>query len=263
MMGIIATNGTKAVEPIVYPEDDGKPMADNTKQLRWIVTLFSNLEGMFRDRPDVFVSGNLLWYPVEGENEERAAPDVMIAFGRTKGDRGSYKQWEENDVPVTVAFEILSPSNDRKEMADKFLFYDEYGVEEYYVYDPIENTLEIYARGQATLVRNRDIAGYVSRKLGIRFEMTNPEMTVYRPNGERFLSPAEIDADRDASKKRAVDEKLQADADKKRADEAERRESLLLQRFARIAVIAQKMQGGQATPDDLAEFARLTTPGPE
>ena len=30
-----------------------------------------------------------------------------MVFGRPKGDRGSYKYWEEDDVPITVAFEVL------------------------------------------------------------------------------------------------------------------------------------------------------------
>jgi hypothetical protein len=28
---------------IIYPDSDGKPMADNTKQFRWIVTIKENL----------------------------------------------------------------------------------------------------------------------------------------------------------------------------------------------------------------------------
>ena len=96
---------------IVYPESDGQPVADNTRQLRWIVTLYGNLAALFRDRPDVFVGGNQFWYPVEGEPEVRAAPDVYVIFGRPKGDRGSYRQWEEENVPPTVVFEVLSPGN--------------------------------------------------------------------------------------------------------------------------------------------------------
>ena len=156
-MSISATNG-KPVKPIVYPESDGKPMADNTRQLQWIVTLLTNLVGMFRDRPDVFVSGNLMWYAVEDEPDEYVAPDVMVVFGRPKGHRGSYKQWEENDVPVTVAFEILSPKNTTKEMDDKLLFYEDHDVEEYYLYDPHKNTLRIYQRGRLALVLVQDIA---------------------------------------------------------------------------------------------------------
>lgn len=96
---------------IVYPESDGLPMSDNTRQFRWIVTLAGNLAALFREHDDIFVSGNQFWYTVEGEPEIRAAPDVYVVFGRPKGDRPSYKQWEEGNVPTTVVFEVLSPGN--------------------------------------------------------------------------------------------------------------------------------------------------------
>ena len=253
-MSLSATNG-RAVEPIIYRESDGKPMADNTKQMRWIKILSNNLEGMFHERPDVFVAGNLMWYAVRDEPEEVAAPDVMIAFGRPKGDRGSYKQWEENDIPVTVAFEILSPSNDEEEMDDKLLFYENHGVEEYYVYDPEKNALKIYTRGRAALVRTRGIAGYVSRRMGIRFEMTTPEMTVYRSNGTRFFTVGELETRVESAEKEAADQQ-------RRADEAERRASSLRDRHARLTELAPKILSGQATPEDFAEFARLAAPDP-
>lgn len=107
-------------------------MSDNTKQFRWIVTIKENLEILFANNPEVFVAGDLLWYPVEGDNKTRVAPDAMVVFGRPKGDRGSYKQWLENNIPPQVVFEILSPSNTIKEMSKKMLFYQQYGVEEYY-----------------------------------------------------------------------------------------------------------------------------------
>jgi len=49
---------------IIYPDSDGQPMADNTKQFRWIVTIKENLEILFATSPDVFIAGDLLWYPV-------------------------------------------------------------------------------------------------------------------------------------------------------------------------------------------------------
>jgi Uma2 family endonuclease len=78
---------------VIYPDSDGQPMADNTKPFRWIVMIKENLELLFRDRPDVFVAGDLLWYPVAGDNTLRQAPDALVVFGRPKGDRGSYQQW--------------------------------------------------------------------------------------------------------------------------------------------------------------------------
>ena len=34
-------------KPILYPDSDGKPMADNTKQFQWIVTLEGGLQALF------------------------------------------------------------------------------------------------------------------------------------------------------------------------------------------------------------------------
>src|SRR6266478_4161492 len=121
---------------ITYPDSDGQPMAENTLQFRWIVTIEGGLEACFRHDPNVFVAGDLLWYPVEGSNTLRMAPDAMVVFGRPKGDRGSYMQWLENHIAPQVVFEVLSPGNRFGEMLKKFRFYEHYGVEEYYIYDP-------------------------------------------------------------------------------------------------------------------------------
>ncbi len=202
--------------PIVYPESDGKPLADNTKQARWIVILFDNLQALAADLPDVFVAADILWYPVEGEPETRAAPDVLVAFGRPRRDRGSYKQWEEGGVAPQVVFEVLSPSNDYAEMADKFDSYERHGVEEYYVYDPDKNTLVMYLRRGELLRRVRPGEGLVSPRLGVRFELTEPEMTVYRPDGRPFLSFEQLEAER-------VQAVARAEQAEKRAQEADRR----------------------------------------
>jgi Uma2 family endonuclease len=129
---------------IIYPESDGKPMADNTKQFRWIVLIKENLECLFAQNQQVFVAGDLLWYPVENHPEIRVAPDIFVVFGRPKGDRSSYLQWEENNLAPQVVFEILSPGNTVKEMNKKLEFYNRYGVEEYYIYDPDNNYDQLF-----------------------------------------------------------------------------------------------------------------------
>ena len=116
---------------IIYPESDGKPMSDNTLQFRWITTIKTNLDWLFAEDETVFIAGDLLWYPTEGDNKKSQAPDVMVVFGRPKGERGSYQQWKEGNLAPQVVFEILSPSNTQAEMSRKLLFYERYGVEEY------------------------------------------------------------------------------------------------------------------------------------
>ena len=58
---------------VIYPEDDGLPTADNTRQYETIVTIKGGLDANFRHDPNVFIAGNLLWYPVEGDNTIRQA----------------------------------------------------------------------------------------------------------------------------------------------------------------------------------------------
>jgi hypothetical protein len=53
---------------IIYPDNNGEPMSNNTEQFRLIVEIKENLELLFADDPNVFVAGDLVWYPVEGNN---------------------------------------------------------------------------------------------------------------------------------------------------------------------------------------------------
>ena len=208
---------------VIYPERDGQPMSDNTKQFRWIVTIKENLESLFTNDPSVFVAGDLLWYPVEGSNTIRQAPDAMVVFGRSKGDRGSYQQWLEGNIPPQVVFEILSPGNRLAETAKKYKFYNQYGVEEYYVYDPDDNELIGWLRSDSYLDVIENMSGWISPRLQIRFEITADTMEIYRPDGERFLSFTELGQLRDQERQRADQERQRADQEQQRADQERQR----------------------------------------
>jgi Uma2 family endonuclease len=173
---------------IEYPDSDGKPMSDNTKQFRWITIIKYNLDWLFTNDENVFVAGDLLWYPIEGNPKRRVAPDVMVAFGRPKGDRGSYKQWLEGDIAPQVVFEILSPGNTANEMASKLAFYERHDVEEYYIYDPDTNALNGWERENGYLTEIIIVQDWISPRLGIKFDLSEPELQIYRPNGEIFSS---------------------------------------------------------------------------
>jgi Uma2 family endonuclease len=207
--------------PVSYPDCDGNPMADNTEQFRWIVVLQQNLEWLFADHPTVFVAGDLLWYPIEGDNKTRSAPDVMVVLGRPKGYRGSYKQWLEGGIAPQVVFEILSPGNTKVEMNRKLLFYDRHGVQEYYLYDPTQNVLSGWLRGEDYLDVIDPIANWVSPRLGIRFDISGPELQVYRPDGNRFLSYVEIAQQLQQANQRIEQAETQATHAEDRATQAE------------------------------------------
>ena len=203
---------------ILYPESDGQPMADNTQQFRWIVTIKENLEILFALVADVFVAGDLLWYPVQGNNKIRQAPDVMVIFARPKGDRGSYQQWQENNIIPQVVFEIISPGNRAKQMAEKLLFYQRYGVEEYYLYDPKRQELTGLQRRDHWLEPIENMNGWVSPRLEIRFELTETGLEIYRPDGQKFLTPVELDQLRQQEQQRAEQAELQLELERQRAE---------------------------------------------
>ncbi|MHC5746471.1 MAG: hypothetical protein ACYTXT_32175 [Nostoc sp.] len=75
---------------LLYPDSDGKPMADNTEQYRWIVLIKENLEILFANNDNVLIAGDLLWYPVRSRLITPTAPDVMVVFGRPKGKQLTY-----------------------------------------------------------------------------------------------------------------------------------------------------------------------------
>ena len=231
-------NRLTAQPPVEYPDDDGLAMSDNSKQFRWITTLAGNLAALYRDRADVLVGGNMLWYARENDPDESFAPAVFVVFGRPKEERSSYRQWEENDVPMTVVFEIISPSNTWRMIADKVLFYDDYGAEEFYAYDPGTNDLDIYLRGRAILRKIRTVDGFASPKLGIRFDLSGEELVLRHADGRPFLPFEDLEAQRERAE----------------------------QNFRRLAQLVRKQTSQQATPEELAELQRLLaepTPGAE
>jgi Uma2 family endonuclease len=188
---------------IDYPDCDGQPMSDNTLQFSWIVKIKENLEILFANYPDIFVAGDLLWYPVEGNNNIKRAPDAMAVFGRPKGYRGSYQQWLEDNIAPQVVFEILSPGNRLTELAAKFEFYDRYGAEEYYIYDPDRVDFTGWLRQGDRLQGINNPSGWVSPRLGVRFEL-NEELEIYTPAGDLFLSPLEIAQKADAAEQKVA-----------------------------------------------------------
>jgi Uma2 family endonuclease len=219
---------------IVYPDSDGQPMADNTKQFRWIVLLKENLECLFANAPQVFVAGDLLWYPVEGRPDIRVAPDVFVAFGRPKGDRGSYRQWQEENIAPQVVFEILSPGNTIKEMAKKLQFYNRYDVEEYYIYDPDRDELAGLQRLADELTVIEEINNWKSPLLGISFVLTPEGLKVYYPDGEPFLTTVELAQKVESEKQRAESEKQRAESEKQRAESEKQRAESEKQRADRL-----------------------------
>jgi Uma2 family endonuclease len=241
---MVAPSLTSTTADIIYPDRDGNPMSDNTKQFRWIVTIKENLELLYAEDANVFIAGDLLWYPVEGSNTIRQAPDAMVVFGRPKGDRGSYQQWKEDRIAPQVVFEILSPGNRLGEMNRKLSFYDRYGVEEYYIYDPDRIDFAGWIRTEGRLAAissaegsaNEEIDRWVSPRLGIRFELQPDTLQIYRPDGQPFLSFVDLDLRRQAAEQRAEDAEQRAEDAEQLARATQAREAILAAKLRELGI---------------------------
>jgi Uma2 family endonuclease len=204
-------------EAQLYPQSDGKPMSESTEQYRWIVFFKENLEILLAAYSSVFIAADLMWYPekVSTPPAPRQAPDVMVIFGRPKGKRRSYQQWKEDNVAPQLVFEILSASNKTREgemeMAYKFDFYERYGVEEYYIYDPDEFTLEGWLRQGQQLTPIHPMRDWISPRLGIRMLFQpGQDLQVYYPDGRSFLTTLELREQADRAELAATQAQLLA-----------------------------------------------------
>ncbi|OJW18763.1 MAG: hypothetical protein BGO49_23285 [Planctomycetales bacterium 71-10] len=209
-----------------FPTSDGKPMADSISQYRWMVTIQEGLDLLFRDQ-EVLVACNILWYFDKTDPKKRVAPDVLVAFGRPRGDRGSYKQWFE-EIPPHVVFEIHSKGNRPGDMLRKLHQYDALGVEEYYYYNPIDGWLRGWIRDEGEFRPIVMIEGWTSPRLGVTFENTMiiEGMVIRGPDGEPFQHAQEVYQDRLVARKLARDEQRRRLRAERRAEaESQRAEA--------------------------------------
>jgi Uma2 family endonuclease len=221
---------------VYYPESDGKPMAENTEQFNWIVLLVENLKALFANDPNVFVAGDLLWYPIEGRVDIALAPDAMVVFGRPMGYRGCYKQWEEGGIAPQVVFEVLSPNNTALEMMDKFNAYARFGIDEYYVYDPEKKEFRAWLRRGGALEPVVNVDGFQSPRLKVRFWPTAEGLKIERPDGTAFESHLEILGRATRERQRAEQERQRAEQERRRAEQERQRSDRLAEKLRSLGI---------------------------
>ena len=200
---------------IDYPSSDGKPMAESESQLIPLTYAVSCLKHYFRNRPEVFASGNLLIYYDEG-TQARVAPDVFVVFGAGNEERSSYLLWKEPKAPDFV-LEITSPGTWRDDQTWKRELYRRLGVAEYWQYDPTRKYLRPPLQGlelvggeyeelprwrlaDGTLTARSEVLGLELRLAGKRLRFHDPQ------TGEDLPDLAETDEQRRAAVARVEQE---------------------------------------------------------
>ncbi len=103
---------------IIYPEHDGKPMGETDSHRQEMMDAIATLIEFYRERPDVYVAGNLLLYYEQGNPSAVVSPDVFVVLGIPKRLRRTYKLWEEQRPP-TVVIEVSSRSTRLEDLGNK------------------------------------------------------------------------------------------------------------------------------------------------
>ena len=214
--------------PIEYPSSDGQPMAENDAQRSAIMYGIGALSRHFRDRRDVYVSGDLLIYYEEGNPRVSIAPDVFVVFGVEDRERPNYKLWEERRAPAFV-LEVASPSTWRDDLGRKRSVYAQLGVREYWQYDPAGEHLPARLQGErltrSGYVRQPVLTG-LDGTLTLRSETLGLELRAAPGREMRFRDPATGDDLRshteEAEGRLAEAEGRRAEAEGRRAEAAAR-----------------------------------------
>ena len=177
---------------IDYPESDGKPLAENDPQLHAILYAVGALWLHYRERADVYVSGDLLIYYEEGNPRVSVAPDAFVVFGVEDRMRGNYKVWEEGKGPDFV-LEVASPNTWREDVERKPGVNARLGVKEYFLFDPTGEHLTPRLQGYRLVegeYERLSAVESIDRTLAMSSEVLGLELRAKAGGEMRFHDPA-------------------------------------------------------------------------
>jgi len=110
-----------------------------------------------------------------------------------------------------VVFDTLSTGNTIAEIMRKFRFYERYGVEEYYLYNPDTGELSGWQRQGEILKDIASMDGWISPRLDTRFERDGDTVVLYQPDGKRFATYVELIAQREQARQNAEQARQRAE----------------------------------------------------
>jgi len=192
------TQARPVFQEVIYPESDGKPMAETDLHRECMIDLIKTLNDFYRHDPTAYISGNIFVYYQEGDARKQVAPDVLVVKGVEKKLRRYYQIWEEGKAP-DVVIEVTSDSTRWEDMDFKRKLYQRLGVKEYYLYDPTGDYLKDHFLGYR-LVGNRCVPIRLrkgkdrvhSDVLGLDLVLESGRLRLYDPQSQRFLlTPSE------------------------------------------------------------------------
>ena len=199
---------------IFYPESDGKPMAETDLHIEEIIRMRHILKSQYADKPDVYISGNIMMYYEEGNIHASVSPDILVSFGIGKKRRRTYKTWEEGKPPDFV-MEFSSKGTYRDDLDNKVELYTKIGISEYFLYDAerryLPSSLIAFrlVDGNYVEIPQQPDGGFFSEILNLTIHSRDESFGVYDPSTEKWLLSAEERAEEAAEARQKLEAEIE------------------------------------------------------
>ena len=230
---------------IYYPESDGKPMGETDWHMTVIMYLREALRYVFRADERVYIAADMLFYYVEGRPRVFKVPDVFVVKGVARHSRRIYKLWEEQAAPCVI-FEISSRDTREEDVGSKQVLYEQLGVKEYFLFDPLGEYLDPRLQGLRlsgrfyTPIPSTADGALISDELGLILRPEEEMLRLVDPStGRAIPTTAEAMAQAQAEALRAQAEARRAQAEARRAQTEAQRAQTEAQRAQTEAQRAQ------------------------
>ncbi len=217
----------RAAPTIIYPESDGEPMAETDIHRDLMIDFIQVLKHHYRNASDVYVSGNLFLYYVEGNPRKVISPDVFVVFGVEKKQRRTYRTWEEGCTPDFV-LEVASPKTFKNDIGEKKeLYASALAVKEYFIYDPLGQILPSFigwrlvdgVYQEIDFVNDRLPSEVLELELGEKGEalrLYDPNRSVWLETSPERAENAETRAKQEAVARRSAEARVEQEANARR-----------------------------------------------
>jgi hypothetical protein len=138
----MASRASSEIDYSAFPASDGEPMAETFANAIQMVDLQWTLQTLFDQQGragTTTVGGNQFVYYNPANGRDNISPDVYVTFDRPPPGPPKWQTWVEGKFP-DIVFEITSPSTHREDVGRKRSLYPRLGAQEYYIYDPQQET---------------------------------------------------------------------------------------------------------------------------
>ena len=180
----------------LYPETDGKPVAETDLHIDEIFRMRQILRAYFAEMPEVYISGNIMMYYEDSRPPKAVSPDMLVTFGIGKKPRRTYKIWEEGKPPDFVV-EFSSKGTVQTDLVRKRELYAEIGIQEYFLCDVDRRYLPTplmgfrLAGGEYVEISPDADGGIRSEILSLDFYFLPDGFGIYNPATEEWLQTPE------------------------------------------------------------------------